>query len=258
TPIQQTPIQQTPIQQTPIQQAQPQASEYAEQAKAVAANSWSMAKDMLVAPGTGVQSCMKQANRQLSLALIAAQALLSGLFAMVMIGESEKWIKSMMGYWGTEPIFSTGRVVGTTAICSLIITAALFGILYGINSIFKLDLTIDQLLAATSVKSVGSAVLIVVAIVVSYVDIEKAMIIFYVGGLLGIFFLESAIKPYMKDKKVMIPYIMFVLTILMVIIGWFVIKQGLPYYFSEDMRDGAKELTKMLGDPMGFIMNEIF
>ena len=216
-PVQGQPVQGQPIQGQPIQgqlmqgqqvQGEPnsqtnQFSQQASQAAAVAGkyakNVWQILLNIWKAPADTLKNFVNEKNFVNALILIGAEAILMILFSCVILKKVYSMFMGMFGdisyYFVDEvkvPYLSTifSSLIGT-AIGACIFAAITMLI---VKQFGKANKTFKEAICITAAKSAALLPFIVVAIITSLFSLPLTIIVIALGGLLGYFYVHTALN----------------------------------------------------------------
>lgn len=255
-PVQGQPVQGQPMQGQPVQgqpmQGQPmygqpaqgapngqtnQFSQQASQAAAVAGkyakNTWQILMDIWKAPADNLRNFVSEKNFVNALIVIGAEVLLSIIFACLVLRKTSAALMDIYGglasllgetyevhYFGTVLKSLIGTALGAcifAAITMLIVKQ------YG-----KGNKTFKEALCVTATKSIALLPFLVVAIIVSIFSITPAVVVLALGGILGCFYVHTALNDGSiqdKNKQVYTTFLIIALN--------FIVTVVLLYLFAE-------------------------
>lgn len=214
-PMQGQPMQGQPMQGQPAQEVpngQPnQFSQQASQAAAVAGkyakNTWQILMDIWKAPADHLKNFVNEKNFVNALIVIGAEVLLTVIFACLLLRKfSSSFLDSLgafsylMGdsfeveYFGTvvKSLFGTALSACIFAAITMLIVKQ-----YG-----KANKTFKEALCVTATKSIALLPFLAVAVILSLFSIAPAVIVFALGGILGCYYVHTALNDgSIQDKN---------------------------------------------------------
>jgi hypothetical protein len=238
-PVQGQPMQGQPVQGQPMQgqpmQGQPnsQTSQFSQQASQAAAvagkyakNVWQVLVDIWKKPAGNLKGFINENNLVNALILIGAEAILSAIFACLIMRKVYSTIMAAFGgfsYLFTDsykvPYFRTvvSSLIGT-ALCACIFAAITMLIVkqYG-----KGNKTFKEALCVTATKSAAILPFLAVAIIISLFNLTLAIVVFALGGILGYYYVHTALNDGSiqdENKRVYTSFLIFGINLIVTLI----------------------------------------
>ena len=245
-PVQGEPVQGQPVQGQPVQgqpmQGQPnnQTNQFGQQASQAAAvagkyakNVWQILLDIWKAPADNLKSFVNENNFVNALILIGAEAVLMVIFSCIILNKVYSMIMSIFGgmtfYFQDEvkvPYLST---ILTTLI-GIALGACIFaGItMFIVKQLGKANKTFKEAICVAATKSAALLPFLAVAIITSLFSIPLSVILLALGGILGYYYVHTALNDGSiqdENKRVYISFLIFAIYIIVSLI--------LMYFYSK-------------------------
>lgn len=235
-PAQGQPVQGQPMQGQPMQgQGQPngqtnQFSQQASQAAAVAGkyakNIWQVLVDIWKAPADNLKSFVNEKNFVNALILIGAEAILTVIFACLILRKVYSAIMSAFG--GFSYLFGGSYKVPyfSTIVSSLIGTALGACIFAAITMLIvkqygKGNKTFKEALCVAATKSAALLPFLAVAIITSLLSLPLTIVVVALGGILGYYYVHTALNDGSiqdENKRVYTSFLIFGINLIVTLI----------------------------------------
>jgi hypothetical protein len=207
-----------------------QASQKASQAADAAGNylkkAWSMLTGIWKQPATNLPKAAQEKSFSEALGFIGAEAILMVLFSFVLLKNAFSFVLRMSGYDGYSSYLSDeidsqlpyGETIFTTllfAVVGIFLFAALLSVV--VKQYAKAQISFKKAICVYAAKSAAVLPFLVVAIVVAFFNILIAILIAAIGGLLGYFYVHTALNDGTiqdENKKVYTSFLTFALNII--------------------------------------------
>lgn len=201
---------------------------------------WTTFYGVVKHPKTAGTSFVNDGHYQDAIVFIALQAVLSGFFALMIIRKINSLIALGGGYLDSIK-FSGARAFFVTILFSLILSAALIVIYWGILKLLKIKADMKVPLKLIAVRSIGIIPFILISYVGFALNIPFGIIVFIFSSLIGYLFLYSSISTLGAEDKQ--PYMAFLSIGIMMIVFSLLATKGYVMY----LPDSIKEVLKQVG-----------
>lgn len=222
-PIQGQTIQGTSMNGTSTNGTQNQFSQQASQAAAVAGdyakNIWKVLLDLWKAPADNLKKFVDDNNFNHALGLIGAEAILSILFACLLLRKAYAWVMSLFGgfsyYFSDEikvPYFKTGLYSLIGVLISACIFAGLTMLI--VKQFGKANMSFKKAVCVCATKSAALLPFLAVGAILSIINIALGVVVASIGGILGYYYVHTALNNGSiqdENKRVYTTFLIFAL-----------------------------------------------
>lgn len=190
-------------------------------------------------------------DKKLAIGFFAIQAILSGIFSMVIFGKVnavEKAASSFMGKVDSKYLFSLPKALLLTIIGSMILSFVVAGLLYVGVKILKGDTTFWKMACVAAVGSVGISIFLLLSIIVTFLNVTWGISIFALSSLVGLIFMIPVIQSAAALSENAQVYMISAVAILSIVAYFILFKIGMPMYVPAGLKDSYKSVIKSLGN----------
>jgi hypothetical protein len=218
------------------EQMQQKANEYMQQGKAVAGSAWKNLLNIFKAPASGGREYVNQADMVISLVLIAVQAVIAGIFGMILSIKVNSLISSaFLGYnVGSGYKFSVVKGLFLTIIFSLIISAVFAVLVLAGGKIAKADMNMKKALAVTSIRSAAVLPFMAAGCILTLLNVAVGACVFYLGGVFVTFFVYAALTGIVSENK--LPYVLAAIMVVFAIATSFIMGSACSMYLPKNFK----------------------
>lgn len=210
-------------------------------------------KNILRYPATEGAVFAVSEDRNLAFGLLGAQALFSALFGLAMASKAGSLLKVLNSFSDSEsmkmPYF---RIFLLTIIVSFALSCALAGILFGISTLFKNNVSFKAALCTTAVRSVVLIPISAVALILSFLNIGAGILLFYMGNLAGICYMVLAFPVTSQENRNKVAFIVFISIVIFAFVSMFIMAKCAPYYAPSSLKESFEAISKMVTNPSSF------
>lgn len=251
-----------------------------EQSVVFATNIFKLLLDILKNPVSAGRKVVEAGNAAVGIVFIVLQGIFTGLFGMVMVNKINGIIDNV-GYKvsgvkdALENILSDDYKDATKAVELLKLSPSKGFIISIVGSIalsfiialiamllimaFRGKANYTSMLIVAGMRCVGMMPVTLLAVIVSFFSVWWSIVIYLISGIMGIIFLGKTITGGTDLNENRLPYVMFILVVIILIIQGFMVSKIGPLYLPDMIRGGFApaivELKEQLG---GKSFNEIF
>lgn len=220
-------------------------------------------------PVTAGIDFIAKADLSIALFFIALQAIFTGLFSMVVcskIGAAISTLGSLTSLVSGSsskdndvldlikmPYFK-GFIL--TVLISIILTGILALVLFGANKVLKNIVTINQMVAAASLRSVFAVFTSLFAIIIFFINPTIGVLFFFAGNLVGVILIVMTL-PKNAATENLVPIVMGVAFVIFMIVSLFIMSKCWTIYVPSAIKEGIDGLKDLISDPTE-IMESIF
>lgn len=219
------------------EQMQQKANEYMQQGKAVAGSAWKNLLNIFKAPASGGREYVNQADMVISLVLIAVQAVIAGIFGMILSIKANSLISSALSWYSTSSgyKFSVAKGLFLTIIFSLIISAVFAVLVLVGGKIAKVDMDMKKALAVTSIRSAAVLPFMAAGCILTLLNVAVGACVFYLGGAFVMFFVYAALTGIVSENK--LPYVLAAIMVVFGIASSFIMGSACNMYLPENFKN---------------------
>lgn len=223
-----------------------QMQQYVAQGKVVASNAWKKLLEIFKAPASAGREYVSNSDKTVSAVLIVVQAILSGLFGLVITSKINSYIGLLYSFFSSDEM----KISGVKGFLLTIIFSVLFSAIYCLlifagAKIAKADVDLQMALAVTSVRSAAVIPFIVIGIIIAFINPIYGFSVFYLGNILAIYYVYASLTGIINEDKLC--YVMTGVTIVFMFATGYIMSKGVVAYFPETMKN-AGSLTDVLED----------
>lgn len=194
------------------------------------------------APATVGNEFVQSKQMQVGIGLIAFQAILTGIFGILICSMVNDIIGIGSSLFGASDGNSINLFLAflLSVIGSLVFTAARVGLLYGGVKVFKGTADWQDLVCVCGVRAVGISLMQLAGIVIYFINHSYGVEIFALACVLGLIFMLPSVLEctgVTKDKAI---YMILAVSVLSIIVLYILYKIGIPMYLPGDMKKGFK------------------
>lgn len=242
-----------------------------EQSAALISNVFEVLLAILKAPVTAGRKIVKEGKIAIGISLIILQAVFTGLFAVIIISKINELVagaagsrsKSLLEYASVSVVklsYLRGFLVSIFGSAALSFIVALIAML--LLMLFRGKTTYTSMLIATGVRCAGMMPVTILAIVVSLLNVSWGIVIFMVSTVMGYIFMGRVLTAGSVFLENRVPYVVFFLVILTVVVQCFMIAKIWPLYLPDVLRASYYDFLRQMksGSSDGFtdLLEDIF
>ena len=172
----------------------------------------------------------------LGIGFFAVQAILSGLFALIICSKLNS-VLNVAAAWledeSAKDLFSYPKAFLLTVLGSMIISFVIAGLLYLGIKIFKGRTTFGHMVCVVAVRAVGVCIFLMLSIVVTYLNVGWGILIFMVSWLVGLIFMIPVVQYGVDVDTNWLPYIAIIVALLSIVVFCVWTRISFPIYVSE-------------------------
>ena len=216
---------------------------------------------VLKAPVSAGRKVVIEGRVAIGVSLIILQAFFTGLFGVIMISKINELIAgaagsasdSLLEYASVSLVklsYVRGFLISVLGSAALSFLVALIAML--LMMLFRGKTTYTSMLLATGIRCVGMIPVTVLAILVSILHVGWGIVIFMVSAIIGYIFMGRVLTAGSVFVENKVPYVLFLLVILTVVVQYFMISKIWPLYMPDVLRASYYDfLREMKGESRG-------
>lgn len=212
---------------------------------------WGALLGMLKRPAEEGKRFAALGDKKLAIGFFAIQAILSGIFSMVIFGKVnavEKAAASFMGKVDSKYLFSLPKAFLLTIIGSMLLSFAVAGLLYAGVKILKGSTTFWKMACVAAAGSAGISILLLVSIIITFLNVTWGISIFALSSLVGLIFMIPVLQSGAALSENAQVYMISAVAILSIVAYFILFKVGMPLYVPSGLKDSYKDIMESLGN----------
>ncbi len=216
---------------------------------------------ILKAPVSVGRKVVIEGKIAIGVSLIILQAIFTGLFGVIMISKINELIagaagsgsSSLLEYASVSLVklsYLRGFLISVLASAAFSFLVALIAML--LLMLFRGKTTYTNMLLASGIRCAGMIPVTVLAILVSILHVGWGIAIFMVSAVIGYIFMGRVLTAGSSFVENKVPYVLFLLVILTIVVQYFMISKIWPLYLPDVLRASYYDfLREMKGGSRG-------
>lgn len=238
------------------------------QSAAIVSNVFEVLLAILKTPVSAGRKVVMQGKVAVGVYLIILQAVFTGLFGMVMISKINELIAGAAGSSSTSLLeyasasvvkfsYLKGFIISVLGSAALSFLVALIAML--LLMLFRGKTTYTGMILAAGVRCAGMLPVTMLSILVSIFNAGWGIVVFMVSAVIGYIFMGRVLTAGSTFLENRVPYVVFLLIILTIIVQYFMISKVWPLYLPDvlrasyydylrEMKNGTSGLSSLFKD----------
>lgn len=199
---------------------------------------------LLKQPATAGRQFIVSADYPLAIGYIVLQAILVALFGTIVLAKVGSVINSVIGMFAGSISMPYAKAFFGTLALSAVFSFVLAGILLAANLIFKNTVNYMHMLCAVALRSIVSAPVIVVAMLLALINPVLGIVVFFAANIWGIIVITQATPAADAKAADHLSIALFLAFLLFMVVSLFVMSKCIGLYSPIDVQDMLSDIMQ--------------